>query len=380
MGDGTLTVSIRAARDLVSKDTFSASDPYCVLTVGAQHHTSTTKHDDNNPVWNESFTFNVTNPATPATRHLLCQIFDDDGLGSTPNTLGECKVDIGEVIAQGRIEKPYGLGKKTGTVFLVCEYSAGGVGAATVEEEEEEVSDWVGYDQCMAAVGVDEMGVEYELGFLESSNEPEYTKPTPDEEAWGNAMEMAMTIEHCQAFAINPDWGVQWYSYECFGDDGKLRSGEPGWVTWCDPAIIPAASRSRQTSKAGGRLPDQAQLAMPVDDSDLEVLLRAPMEKMGSNLMGLTWYERWVVLDTKQVSFFDGQDSKGKPKNQVPLTQILEVKSSDRRPNAFKIRTWNKANKEEVIICLDAKDDKTRKQWIRTMGDLLVRTPSGSAY
>lgn len=408
---GTLAVTVRAARNLVNKDTFSKSDPYCLLTLGKATQQTRTIQDDNDPVWNETFRFVV--PFAPRRDdELVVQLFDDDGATTKPNTLGQCTIRVSDVVAAGQIEKPYGLGKRTGTVYLVLEWipdttDAGAnlkaTLAATVEttpvettpvevaeEEEEEYSDWVGYDECMGALGKDPSGVEYELGFIDSSTEDHYRSPTPHDEVFSNAMEHALTLDGCVAFAMNLDWGVTWYTVECFGPDDMLRQGQPGWVTWVDPRhdkmppstdATPSGNTPRQENPYQPALPDQAELAQPVDpNAAAQVVMRAAMEKMGTNMLGLTWNERWVVLDTKQISLFDNNVSKGTPKTVVPLESILEVKASERRPFAFKIRTWNKKTREEVIICLDAKNMKTQKDWIHTIAEMLTRSPSGSTY
>ena len=76
-----------------------------------------------------------------------------------------------------------------------------------------------------------------ELGqLLLDSSSREFKAPTPPEEIVWNAIDKAKTMPGCVAFAVNPVWGVQWYSAECFGKDGKLRDNEPEWVTWvCGP-------------------------------------------------------------------------------------------------------------------------------------------------
>jgi len=255
-------------------------------------------------------------------------------------------------------------------------------------EEDEEYSDWVGYDECMGSLGQDGGGVEYELGFIDSSTDDQYRQPTPHDEVFSNAMEHALMLDGCVAFAMNLDWGVTWYTVDCFGPDSMLRQGQSGWVTWVDPkhdkmppsTATSAENTPRQENPYKPDLPNQEELAQPVDPAAAQVVMRAPMEKMGTSLLGLTWNERWVVLDTKQISLFDNNVSTGKPKTTVPLESILEVKASERRPFALKIRTWNKSTREEVLICLDAKNMKTQKDWIHTIGEMLTRSPSGSTY
>ena len=61
------------------------SDPYCVFSIVSKHSvgllTSTQKtstiNNNQNPVWNQSFTFNVSNPDTEL---LKCKVYDNDPL------------------------------------------------------------------------------------------------------------------------------------------------------------------------------------------------------------------------------------------------------------------------------------------------------------
>jgi hypothetical protein len=56
----TLTVNLLEAKDLKPMDYNGASDPYVILKVGDKQFTSTYKNSTLEPVWNEDFTFRIT--------------------------------------------------------------------------------------------------------------------------------------------------------------------------------------------------------------------------------------------------------------------------------------------------------------------------------
>lgn len=59
---GELTVTLEFATNLKDKDWFGKQDPYCLLTVGGQTLRSKTATDGGkNPVWNQTFKFNLIN-------------------------------------------------------------------------------------------------------------------------------------------------------------------------------------------------------------------------------------------------------------------------------------------------------------------------------
>jgi hypothetical protein len=139
---GVLTVELREAQDLRNKDTFSYSDPYCVLSVRPSQRRpgpgdsfqSQTINDNLHPVWNETFTFrDVTSKD-----NLEVEIFDDDDRGavksSQNNTLGTVKVSVADVVvASGSLQDdfPINIQAKHGTqefkgfVTLRLTYTAG---------------------------------------------------------------------------------------------------------------------------------------------------------------------------------------------------------------------------------------------------------------
>lgn len=59
MGSGKLKIEVLNGRNLQNKDTFSKSDPYCMLELGTVAHKTKHLDGDLNPDWNETFTFDV---------------------------------------------------------------------------------------------------------------------------------------------------------------------------------------------------------------------------------------------------------------------------------------------------------------------------------
>jgi len=110
---GLLTVTVVQADELVNKDTFTQSDPYCIVTCGAEHFRTATVDDKNSPHWGESFNFW---PSRPDQDTLQVDIFDCDAGDGTghDNSLGSVTVQVKDVIAAGVLEKAFLVGKKTG--------------------------------------------------------------------------------------------------------------------------------------------------------------------------------------------------------------------------------------------------------------------------
>lgn len=120
---GSLLVTVVQAEELVNKDTFSSSDPYCILTCGADNFRTATVENNNSPVWNETFKFW---PANPDRDELQVDIFDCDAgdLTGHDNSLGSVTVRVRDVVAAGAVDKTYLVGKKTGTLTLSLTWQA----------------------------------------------------------------------------------------------------------------------------------------------------------------------------------------------------------------------------------------------------------------
>eukprot|EP00026_Physarum_polycephalum_P015305 Phypoly_transcript_15949.p1 GENE.Phypoly_transcript_15949~~Phypoly_transcript_15949.p1 ORF type:complete len:167 (+),score=16.14 Phypoly_transcript_15949:68-568(+) len=97
---GQLQVTVVQARHLARKDLLSKSDPYCILRVGRKHdfplqgalgthYKTTTINNNQDPMWNQSFTLPVSNSEQELLR---IQVYDEDpGFGKLNDDL------IGEV-------------------------------------------------------------------------------------------------------------------------------------------------------------------------------------------------------------------------------------------------------------------------------------------
>ena len=91
-----LTVDVIEARDLIPMDLNGFSDPFVVLTIGDDTIQTSYKKNDLNPVWNESFIFEIS-----LNDHLLdIQVMDKDTFGN--DFEGKAQVDLktDEEIAQ----------------------------------------------------------------------------------------------------------------------------------------------------------------------------------------------------------------------------------------------------------------------------------------
>eukprot|EP00026_Physarum_polycephalum_P017463 Phypoly_transcript_18697.p1 GENE.Phypoly_transcript_18697~~Phypoly_transcript_18697.p1 ORF type:complete len:212 (+),score=37.51 Phypoly_transcript_18697:33-668(+) len=133
-GGGRLFIQCIEARNLARKDLLSKSDPYCVFSIVHKHNFSllsstqktTTINNNQNPVWNQSFTFNVSNPETEL---LKVKVYDNDPL-SFDDEIGE--VDIPLFALRNGMPKDdwYQLfPAKGGAVHLVLTAQGFGMGA-----------------------------------------------------------------------------------------------------------------------------------------------------------------------------------------------------------------------------------------------------------
>jgi len=102
-------------------------------------------------------------------------------------------------------------------------------------------SPWVMHPECMCIKEeglierVEEalLDAPLERGQIEVNTEDaRFRAPSSDQDIFRSAVARAKSLPDCVAFAVNPDWGVQWYNSECFDNNGELRKGEAGWVTW----------------------------------------------------------------------------------------------------------------------------------------------------
>ena len=73
-----LTVHVVEARDLRPMDMDGTSDPYVIVQIENQRSETTFKKSTLQPVWNESFTFEITHGSEP----LFIEVMDKDAFGA----------------------------------------------------------------------------------------------------------------------------------------------------------------------------------------------------------------------------------------------------------------------------------------------------------
>jgi Ca2+-dependent lipid-binding protein len=96
---GVLTIKLIKCDNLKDADFIGKTDPYVKISLEQDNFVrdkdygtqiSSTKSGDRNPVWNETFTFNVD---TLNNMVLSLNVFDDD-VGSKDDKCGKCKVKL----------------------------------------------------------------------------------------------------------------------------------------------------------------------------------------------------------------------------------------------------------------------------------------------
>lgn len=86
---GILTVTIFEAKDLKDKDLIGKNDAYIELTLGENKQRTSEIKNSNDPVWNETFTFNLTGTRD---HKLYLDVLDKDVVGS--DKIGDTKIDF----------------------------------------------------------------------------------------------------------------------------------------------------------------------------------------------------------------------------------------------------------------------------------------------
>ncbi|GFR48310.1 hypothetical protein Agub_g10191 [Astrephomene gubernaculifera] len=89
---GEVSVTIEFAQGLKDKDWFGRQDPYCVLSVGGQHfRTHTATDGGRNPVWNQTFRFNVINENDVELTIKDSDVGRDDNIGTARISLARAR-------------------------------------------------------------------------------------------------------------------------------------------------------------------------------------------------------------------------------------------------------------------------------------------------
>ncbi|KAJ3280341.1 hypothetical protein HK104_000740 [Borealophlyctis nickersoniae] len=93
---GRLEVTVIEARNLKDHDTIGEGDPYVELWIDEDYKQKTsTVNNSNNPVYNETFTFNLTS----GKHKLHMRAFDKDVVGK--DEIGKGTLDFGAVVNGG---------------------------------------------------------------------------------------------------------------------------------------------------------------------------------------------------------------------------------------------------------------------------------------
>ena len=92
MKESFLTVHCVEARDLKPLDVDGTSDPYVILQIEDQRIETTFKKSTLNPVWNESFTFEIHHGRDP----LFIEVMDKDTFGEDESE-GVCTFSLDDL-------------------------------------------------------------------------------------------------------------------------------------------------------------------------------------------------------------------------------------------------------------------------------------------
>jgi serine/threonine-protein phosphatase 2B regulatory subunit len=125
---GRLAVKcLRGVELKMGQGMFGKADPYAKLRIGTQEFsTKPNPGGGKNPVWNEEFTFDISNE-----KEMEIELLDKETVGND-KFMGRCKVSIIEWIANGRFEGDLDLqdkmNKPVGKVTISCRFDRPQVG------------------------------------------------------------------------------------------------------------------------------------------------------------------------------------------------------------------------------------------------------------
>ena len=127
---GTLIVKPMAARLTYDTETFGSMDPYAKITIaGITQQTRTANDMGKNPVWQDTFTFNINNDQT-----MHVALWDKDN-GSNDDYICETTINLNEVYQRRMFTNQFPVqrkGNSAGTITIAFEFhdgqQAGGMG------------------------------------------------------------------------------------------------------------------------------------------------------------------------------------------------------------------------------------------------------------
>jgi Ca2+-dependent lipid-binding protein len=111
-----IQVGIKEARDLKKSDKFGLSDPYCNIILGTQKAKTGVKMITLNPVWNEWFILEVSDPNTEV---LVIRVMDWDKIGSA-DKIGHLTISLLRVFQNKTIDGWYELAQTTSGDIHIC--------------------------------------------------------------------------------------------------------------------------------------------------------------------------------------------------------------------------------------------------------------------
>ncbi|KAI9499618.1 C2 domain-containing protein [Zychaea mexicana] len=92
---GVLTVNLYEAKELKSEDFLGKNDPYVEMWLDDDYkQRSSEVSNSNNPVWNETFTFNIQEGSHD--KKLYLKVMDKDLMSD--DKIGEAKVKIADIV------------------------------------------------------------------------------------------------------------------------------------------------------------------------------------------------------------------------------------------------------------------------------------------
>jgi hypothetical protein len=121
-----LTVNLIKCVNLPHKSFGRSPDPVVEITVAGQRQKSTIKHSTINPIWNETFTFNINNPQCDVVQ---LHLFDYETFGDNI-LMGRVDVKISDLVMGQITQRELVLqGLKRGSMFISLKAEDFGIGS-----------------------------------------------------------------------------------------------------------------------------------------------------------------------------------------------------------------------------------------------------------
>jgi hypothetical protein len=115
---GAVSFTVCEAKGLPKMDKFGLSDPYCVVHLGAKSLKTKVMHKNLNPVWNQTFDFEVFDYDNDK---FVVEVFDEDKMGSD-DIIGSFEIPVRRI--GDHHEHWYHIPPATGSVLIKASYNA----------------------------------------------------------------------------------------------------------------------------------------------------------------------------------------------------------------------------------------------------------------